>query len=63
MRKTLNIVILVLTVFTACRCTGKSIPENKREKMEQFLRNVVADTLEEDYNRHNIGINVVLTKL
>jgi hypothetical protein len=63
MRKTLNIIILGLAVFTTCRCGGKSIPDNKKEQIEQFLRNVVVETQEENYHRHNIGINVVVTKL
>ncbi len=65
MRKKPNVVILMLTVFTIClwSCTGKSIPENRKEKIEQFLKNTVVDTLEEDYHNHNIGIEVVVTKL
>ena len=63
MKMTLNIMILGLAVFTACRCSEKSIPDNKEEKIEQFLRNAVVETLEENYHKHNIGINIVVTKL
>lgn len=63
MRKTLNLIILGLAIFTAYHCAGRSIPENKKEKVEQFLRNVVVETQEENYHKHNICINIVVTKL
>lgn len=41
----------------------KTVPKDDVGKIENFLRAVVADTLEKDYQRHNITITVVVTNL
>ncbi|HAM53611.1 MAG TPA: hypothetical protein DCP92_24055 [Nitrospiraceae bacterium] len=66
MTKTSNIIFLLLVVFgifCCCACSSKKIPKKDEGKIEQFLKKIVAETLEEDYQRHNINITVLITHL
>lgn len=44
-------------------CESKKIPEDRVEKIKQFIRKEVADSLEEDYRSHNINISVLVTNV
>jgi hypothetical protein len=39
------------------------VPDDKKKKIEDFLKTVVVDTLEQDYRRHNITITVQVTNI
>ncbi len=65
MRRLLITVVLVLSVaaFYHLMSGPKTVPKDKTGKIENYLRTVVVDTLEKDYQRHNINITVVVTDL
>ncbi len=44
-------------------CTKVRIPNEKREKIGQFLKQIVADALEKDYRSHHIDIHAHVTDL
>lgn len=56
---------MVFSIVAIYHLTGcqKTEPQDKKEKIENFLRTVVVDTLEKDYQRHNITITVIVTDL
>ncbi len=55
-------VFLALTISLSA-CGPKELAKDKREKIEKFLKNIVSATMEEDYRRHNIFIDVQVTRL
>jgi hypothetical protein len=65
MRRISKVIILAFISFSMSCCVrgSNTVPKDKMERIEQFLRNVVADTLREDYQRHNIYIDVLVTDL
>jgi len=58
---TILFVLLLLGGFFACG--PKELSKDKKDKIEQFLRSLVAATMREDYHRHNISIDVQVTRL
>lgn len=57
--------VLAVVFLTICvsACSPRELAKGQKEKIEQFLRNVVADTMEEDYRRHDMFIKVRVTQL
>ncbi len=47
--------------FSACE--SKKIPEDRVEKIRQFIKKEVADSLEEDYRSRDINISVLVTNV
>jgi hypothetical protein len=54
-------VLLSVLCFSACR--SRELTGDKREKIDQFLKSLVAATMKEDYRSHNIFIDVQVTRL
>jgi hypothetical protein len=65
MRKKIYSIILLPVILMICcySCGPKEIPKEKVAKIESFLRNAVKDAREEDYRRHDINIEVLVTGL
>ena len=60
------LIIIVLPFLAAASCTScvsKKADNDTVVKIEQFLKNVVAETLETDYHSHNIDVKAVVTDL
>ncbi len=59
------IVILVLSLASVYYLTNRVRPLSKEKagQLNQFLRTVVVNTLEQDYKRHNVQITAAVTKL
>jgi len=56
----LSALLLALCLFA---CGPGELARDKKEKLEQFLRTMVSDTMGEDYRRHNVFIDVQVTGL
>lgn len=52
---------LSAVLISGCGPTG--IANEKRVKLEKFLKKVVIDTMEQDYHRHGINISVIVPQL
>ncbi len=65
MKKIVILILSALAVVAVCHLTSgsKTIPPDKIAAIENFLKTIVVDTLEKDYQRHNIHITVVVTDL
>jgi quercetin dioxygenase-like cupin family protein len=65
MKKIFILILLALAVAVVYHLTSgsKTIPQDKVEAIENILKTIVIDTLEKDYQRHNINITVVVTDL
>jgi hypothetical protein len=65
MRKKIHAIILLPVVLAICcySCGPKEIPKEKVTNIERFLRNAVKNAREEDYRRHDINIEVLVTGL
>jgi hypothetical protein len=59
------VVILVLSLASVYYLTNRARPVSKEKagQLNQFLRTVVVNTLEQDYKRHNMQITAAVTKL
>ena len=65
MKKIFILILLALSVAVVYHLTSgsKTIPQDKVAAIESFLKTIVVDTLEKDYQRHNIHITVLVTHL
>jgi hypothetical protein len=65
MKKIFILILLALAVVAVYHLTSgsKTVPQDKIAAIENFLKTIVVDTLEKDYQRHNIHITVVVTHL
>ncbi len=66
MRKSIIIIIVILFIFAGIyylQYSPNSVPEDKKGKIEKFLKTAVVDTLEQDYRSHGITITVLVTGL
>ncbi len=55
--------LFIVLAICCYSCGPGEIPKEKVTKIERFLRNAVKDAREEDYRRHNINIEVLVTGL
>ncbi len=62
-RLILLMLLLVLAATGCPSCVTKKTGKDTVVKIEQFLKSVVAETLEKDYRSHNIDIQVLVTDL
>src|SRR5512135_1744997 len=64
-KRTLCGTIMVFLAFaiSLSSCGPKELANDKRERIERFLKNIVAATMEEDYRRHGILIDAQVTRL
>jgi hypothetical protein len=65
MMRKLIVIIIVLSFILAGiyyfqRGPG-AVPDDKKKKVEDFLKAVVVDTLEQDYRSHGMGVTVLVT--
>ncbi len=66
MKKPIIIIIaasLILTGIYYLQHSPGAVPEDKKKKIEGFLKTVVVDTLEQDYRSHGMTITVLVTSL
>ncbi len=61
------IIIIILSLILAgiyyILHSPVTVPEDKKEKIEKFLKTVIVDTQEQDYRSHGITITVQVTDL
>ncbi|HEX9019975.1 MAG TPA: hypothetical protein VF903_01800 [Nitrospirota bacterium] len=64
MKKTIISGAVVLTIFAGLYYffgMPRPVPVEKTEKIQSFLKTLIAETLEQDYHRHHINIAVLVT--
>jgi hypothetical protein len=65
MKKIFILIVLALTVVIVIWLTSGAgtIPREKTATIKRYLNTVIAETLEQDYQRHNITIAVLVSDL
>lgn len=56
------VVLILVGIYYFLQGPG-TVPKTKVEEIENFLKTIAVDTLEQDYRRHNITITVLITNV
>lgn len=66
MKKPIIIIIVLALSLVGVYCftrDSNTVPNDKKKKIEDFLKTVVVETLEQDYRGHGMTITVLVTSL